>query len=193
MNRVKRSKEVTVKRGIKSSVQTVRTERQAKEEKRQKYVNKETKCVNCFSSENNTCQALVNAESSKPKVMKTIGIPRALKSLVKTCGIAESFDKYMALNLSYLPRSVTNSMKVCTIEFAGMKFKTGSIKSGQEYLEGVEKMLNGLIGKSSNLSKIVICEEKYGYTPDVFKASTREQHKSKTQNDVNHLHVFTNE
>ena len=36
-------------------------------------------------------------------------------------------------------------------------------------------MLNGLIGKSNNISKIAICEEKYGYTPDEYKAGTTEQ------------------
>ena len=185
--RARRSKGVTIKRVTKSSVQPIRTERQEKEEKRQKEVNKETKIVNRFSSENNMCQALMNADSTKPKVMKSLGIPRALKTLVQTCGKAESLDKYIALNLSFIPRCVTNSMKICTIELAGMKFKTGSVKTGQEYLEGVQKMLNGLIGKLNNISKIIVCEEKYGYTPDEFKAGTREQRKSKKENDVSHL------
>lgn len=185
--RARRSKGVTIKRVTKSSVQPVRTERQEKEEKRLKEVSKETKIVSCFSSENNTCQALVNADSTKPKVMKSLGIPRALKALVQICGKAESLDKYIALNLSFIPRSVINSMKICTIEFAGMKFKTGSVKTGREYLLSVQRMLNELIGKSNNISKIVICEEKCGYTPDVFKAGTREQRKTKKVNDVSHL------
>ena len=185
--RARRSKGVTIKRVTKSSVQPVRTERQEKEEKRLKEVSKETKIVSCFSSENNTCQALVNADSTKPKVMKSLGIPRALKALVQICGKAESLDKYIALNLCFIPRNVINSMKICTKEFAGMKFKTGSVKTGREYLLSVQRMLNGLIGKSNNISKIVICEEKYGYTPDVFKAGTREQRKTKKENDVSHL------
>ena len=67
------------------------------------------------------------------------------------------------------------------MDFAGMKFKVGSAKSGQEYLEVVAKMLNGLIGKSNKLSKIVICAEKYVFTPDEFKAGTREQRKRKKE------------
>ena len=122
--RARGSKGVTIKRVTKSSVQPIRTERQEKEEKRQKEVNKKQKIVNCFSSENNTCQALVIADSTKPKVVKSLGIPRALKTSVQTCGKAEYLDKYIALNLSFIPR---NSMKICTIEFAGMKFKTESV------------------------------------------------------------------
>ena len=187
VSRARRSKGVTLKRVIKSNVKTVRTERQTKEERRQKEVNKETKVVHCFSSENNACQALLNADSTKPKVMKSLGIPRALKTLVQSCGKAESLDNYIALNLPFVPKTVTNSMKICTIEFAGMKFKMGSARSGKDYLEGVEKMLNGLIGKSNKISNIVICEEKYGYTPDEFKAGTREQRKRKKETDVSHL------
>ena len=130
---------------------------------------------------------LLNADSTKPKVMKSLGIPRALKTLVQSCGKAESLDNYIALNLPFVPKTVTNSMKICTVEFAGMKFKMGSARSGKDYLECVEKMLNGLIGKSNKISKIVICEEKYGYTPDEFKAGTREQRKRKKETDVSHL------
>ena len=81
----------------------------------------------------------MNAGSTKPKVMKSLGIPQALKTLVLTCGKAECLDKYIALNLPFIPRNITNSMKIRTIEFAGMKFKTGSVKNGQEYLEGVKR------------------------------------------------------
>ena len=185
--RAKRSKGVTMKRVIKSTVKAVRTESQAKEDTRQKEVSKETKVVNCFSSENNACQALLNADSKKPKVMKSLGIPRALKSLVQTCGKGECLDKYIALNLPQLPKNVTSSVKLCTIEFAGTKFKMGNAKSGQEYLENIQKMLNTLINRSNNISNIVICEEKYSYTPDDFKAGTREQRKRKKENDVSHL------
>ena len=106
--------------------------------------------------------------------MKSLGIPRALKTLVQSCGKAGSLDNYIALNMPFVSKTVTNSMTICTIEFARMKFKIGSAKSGKDYPEGVEKILNGLIGKSNKISKIVVCEEKYGYTPDEFKTSTRE-------------------
>ena len=39
----------------------------------------------------------------------------------------------------------------------------------------------------TNLHTIVVCEEKYTFTPDEFKAGTRSQRKSKAGNSVDHL------
>ena len=71
--------------------------------------------------------------------MKSLGIPRALKTLVQSCGKAGSLDNYIALNMPFVSKTVTNSMKICTIEFACMNFKIGSAKTGKDYSEGVER------------------------------------------------------
>ena len=36
------------------------------------------------------------------------------------------------------------------------------------------------LANNSNVSKLIICEEKYSFTPDDFKAYTREQRKTKS-------------
>ena len=73
ISRAKRSKGVTLRRTLKSKVQPVKTEKEIKEEKRKKVVEKETKVIDSMSSENNACQALVKSDSSKRKVFKSLG------------------------------------------------------------------------------------------------------------------------
>ena len=192
--RAKRSKGVTIKRTVKSRVQAAQTERQMKETQRLKSVAKETKLIDCLSSENNACQSLLKPDSSKPKVMKAIGMQRALRYLITSCmeklaskTVEEcNIDAVINLNKNKIPREIISSMKLCTFEFAGMKFKTGNIKSGKEYIQMVERMLQGYLSKAPILNKVVVCEEKYSFTPDDLKAATREQRKSKTSN-VDHL------
>ena len=56
---------------------------------------------------------------------------------------------------------------IATVEFAGVKFKTKAT-TGEEYLDNVKKGVIGRLMKPSsfpNLNRIVICEEKYSYTP----------------------------
>ena len=190
VSRAKRSKGVTIKRTQKSKVISHKTERQVKEEKRQKTVEKERQIIDAFSSDNNACQALLKPDSSKPKVAKALGIQRALSRLITSCTSPTSLHQYIGLNLPCVPKHILNCMTLCTVEFAGLKFKVGSIKSGHDYMNLVEHVLNGFL-KHSNASTMVVCEEKYSFTPDDFKASTREQRKVKTKKDV--LHLKTNE
>ena len=192
--RAKRSKGITIKRTVKSKVQLAQTQRQMKETQRLKNVARETKLIDCLSSENNACQSLLKPDSSKPKVMKAIGMQRALRYLIMSCmeklanKTAEelNIDAVMNLNQNKIPKEIVSSMKMCTLEFAGMKFKTGNIKNGKEYIELIEAMIQGYLSKASSLSKMVICEEKYSFTPDDLKAATREQRKSKIST-VDHL------
>lgn len=209
ISRARKSKGVTIKRTVKSKVQTVPSERQEKELQRQKSVAKETKRIDHFSSENNNCQALVKPDSSKPKVMKSIGMQRALAHLVNACintttGIAKEFkfENLIALNLNRIPVEITTKMKLCMVEFAGVKFKTGNITSGKEYLRHCETVINSYLRHASCLHTLVICEEKYSHTPDEFKACTREQRNTKSTTSIDHLktkyeiigdHIFNKE
>ncbi len=56
------------------------TERETKEVKRQKIVNKEMKRAKGLSSDMNTCQALVKPDCSKHNVAKSQGMQSALVS-----------------------------------------------------------------------------------------------------------------
>ena len=86
VSRAKRSKGTTIKRTIKSKVLPMKSEREINEAKRLKAVSTEVKLIDCFSSSNNACQAMVKPDNSKPKVMKSVGIPRALKAVLAECG-----------------------------------------------------------------------------------------------------------
>jgi hypothetical protein len=131
--------------------------------------------------------------------MKSIGMQRALRTILtsslKRLQLPSSdlnMDDLMTFNLSRIPQSITSSMTVCTIEFAGMKFKAGHVKSGREYISHVQTYLNGLLQHAPLISKVVICEEKYSFTPDEMKASTREQRKT-TSNGISIDHLKTGE
>ena len=81
ITRAERSKGITIKRLAKSKNTTLKTEKQIKEEGRQKSLSKQIHLADCYSSENNTCQALVKPDSSKRKVMKSLNIQRAIRNL----------------------------------------------------------------------------------------------------------------
>ena len=184
VSRAKRSKGTTIKRTIKSKVVPMKSESEINEAKRLKAVSKEVKLIDCFSSSNNACQAIVKPDNSKPKVMKSVGIPRALKAVLAECG---DDGKSILQGQSQIPVAVSRAATVCAIEFAGVKFKLGSTASGKEYIKHVEIILKRLLQQMTNLHTIVVCEEKYTFTPDEFKAGTRSQRKSKAGNSVDHL------
>ena len=85
VSRAKRSKGTTIKRTVKSKLVAAKSESEVKEIKRQKVVSKELRLIDCYSSLNNNCQALVKPDSSKPKVMKSVGMRRALKTMITEC------------------------------------------------------------------------------------------------------------
>ncbi|WAR27998.1 LOW QUALITY PROTEIN: hypothetical protein MAR_013702, partial [Mya arenaria] len=91
------------------------------------------------------------------------------------------------LNKKAFPKDLTQSASVATIEFAGVKFKTSST-SGTQYLKYVE---NAVLMKTKisfpKIRNIVVCEEKYKFTPDVFKSATREQRQTKPDFSITHL------
>ena len=183
-SRARRSKGTTIKRTVNSKIVAMKTESEINEAKRLKAVSKEVRLIDCFSSSNNACQAIVKPDSSKPKVMKSIGIARALKAVWAGCG---DDGKSILQGKSQLPLAVSRSAAICAVEFAGVKFRLGSIASGKEYIQHVEIKLRRLLKQMVNLQTIVVCKEKYTFTPDEFKAGTRSQRKSKDGNSVEHL------
>ena len=97
-------------------------------------------------------------------------------------------DSLLQLNVSSMPQEISQKVKICTTEFAGIKFKTGNLKTGKEcvYFVG-STVIKGITRLAPKASTIIICEEKYGYTPDDFKAGTREQRQEKNDKSVTHL------
>ena len=196
VSRAKRSKGTTLRRTVKSKIVSFKTERQTKEEVRKRHVAKETKRIECLSSENNACQGLVKPDSSKPKVIKSLGMQRAIKDLLlkslntlnETQPNEIRLDSLIQLNVASIPKDVSTKIKVCITEFKGVKFKSGNVRTGKEYLHYVESVvIKGTTRLAPMVRTIVICEEKYGYTPDDFKAGTREQRQDKKDKSVDHL------
>ena len=185
LTKLKTGQSVTVRRAVIKATQgsAVIPEREVQEKKRLKIVSKKKKEVECLSSEMNLCQALVKPDCSKPKVAKASTIQRAISSHVSKIAGLES-DGLIKLNSKQVPPEIVSNVKSVTIEFAGVKFKSRA-GSGEEYLENVQ---NGVLRKTLNTfksaSKVVVCEEKYRFTPDDFKAATRSQRITKKRLNV---------
>ena len=190
LGRAKRSKGVTIKRTIKSRIHVAKTESQLKEEDRQKIVTKESKLIDLFSSSHNACQAIVKPDGSKPKVMKSSTMSKALRAVVNMCTTEanrETANKLILQNQTHIPPNISAECTVSILEFAGVKFKLGNIQSGKEYICHCERLIKALYKIFPRLDTAVICEEKYSFTPDDFKAITREQRKGKGTKTVDHL------
>lgn len=193
--RIKRSKGVTIRRTTKTKIPVKKTQREEKEEKRKTQVKKELRKVECLSSEMNTCQALVKPDCSKPKVQKATGISKALVNLLKMALSKKTEGNYedeeirqlINLNLKDVPHSIACQVKFVTVEFAGVKFRVYP-KTGSEYLLMVQNgVLKPILHQFPKLQRMVICEEKYQFTPDTFKAATRDQRKTRKKDSISHL------
>ncbi|KAH3802094.1 hypothetical protein DPMN_155763 [Dreissena polymorpha] len=106
---------------------------------------------------------------------------------MKESSSEHALEHFIHLGVTLIPKHVSQYMKICTVEFAGVKSKLGNVKSGKEYIQVVESMLRKYLKHAENVSKMVIFEETYSFTPDDLKASTRQQrHKTAQQRDVDH-------
>jgi len=198
-----KGKGITIKRATGAGViRLAKSERQQKEESRKKRVSVTVQRVECLSSEMNACQALVKPDCTKPKVNKALSMAEAIKNCLCSC-LSECPSKASAknkmlqeLNLvryrcnrnNPLPENIATTVKIVTIEFAGVRFKSKAI-TGLEYIKSVENdYIQGTINQMPCVQQIVIVEEKYGYTPDSFKAATRDQRVSaKARTAIHHL------
>ena len=195
MQRLKSSKGVTLRRSTLKS--KVLTDEEKKETKRIAHVKKQTKVVECLSSDMNTCQALVKPDCSKPGLQKSPGIKKALLKLLSLCFTAEDStpttenialrEGLMLLDFKQIPKTLQDSIKYATVEFAGVKFKTKAT-SGDDYLVHIEKGTIGRILKDfPALERIIVCEEKYSFTPDDFQAATRLKRQKTSSTSITHL------
>ena len=191
ISRAKRSKGITIKRLVKSKIAVLKTEKQLKEEGRKKSLAKQIHLADCFSSENNTCQALVKPDSSKRKVMKSVSIQRAMRNLLnsrlQTMSLDLRLEDIMRLNISFIPNQIQKTVKLAIVEFAGVKYKVGGVKTGREYVLFANSALHNIKKSLPGVTTIVVCEEKYSFTPDEFKASTRAQRQSAKGDSIAHL------
>lgn len=185
LNRAKRSTGITIRRSTQKAVKIPKSQRDEKEEKRKRIVKQQAKKTEGLSSEMNTCQALVKPECSKPTPQKGQGIQKALLSLITTPAGVD--NNLININLKTIPHYASQKIHGATVEFAGYKFKA-FVSSGQQYLKYVQ---NSVIKKSllmlPNVKRMVLCEEKYRYTPDDFKSQTRAQRNKSEKTNITHL------
>ena len=93
----------------------------------------------------------------------------------------------MVLGTQLIPQGVSDHTTAVTLEFAGVKFKTRAV-TGMEYLKYVENaVVKSTLQKLPKVKFMALCEEKYTFTPDNFKAATRAQRSSSTIEGIAHL------
>ena len=196
--RIKSSKGITIRRVTGKLRDDGKTRRQVEEKQRKQKVSSETHRIQCLSSKMNCCQALVKPDCSKPGVQKARTIRLAIMhllsgisdDLVASQDIASNLEqqtKPVMLGLKKVPPHIFNQVQVVTVEFAGVKFKAWAM-TGPEYVNHVGKKVIGYIRRvAPNAKRIVICEEKYLFTPDDLKAATRAKRTSTAEKNICHL------
>ena len=197
VKKVASTKATTIRRATIKTVSAPlnKSHEELKEDKRKKMVLKELKQIQLMSSNMNMCQALVYPDCTKPKLQKSKTIPSAVLEYVNWARKATNNEDLVhpivldtALSL-LMPPPACHKARVAIIEFAGIKYKIkATTPSGRAYIEAVQ---NDVLLKFSNffpsLQAMVICEEKYKFTPDILKSATREQRSLKHDSSIAHL------
>ena len=202
VRKASQSKGTTLKRmSGKNTLKTTKSVREIKEEKRKKLVAAALKKIDGLSSDMNACQALVKPDCSKPRIGKGTTMANAIKTVLCQClgDCPKSMTKKDALlkekNLilassskwQALPATIAKSIKVCSLEFAGVVFKSKAI-SGLDYIKLIEADLITILNHMEELNHLVVIEEKYLFTPDSFKQHTRNQRSAKqVHQTIHHL------
>jgi hypothetical protein len=175
VDKAKKSQGVTIRRTSGKVAQERKSYRDQREEKRQSIVTNTMKKVQRLASDMNTCQAMVKPDCSKPPVTKSNGMSTALSDLLCTA-LGEGSDKLAKdkkgeilakNNLVYLRQgkfkmgslsSELKKVRIVSIEFAGVKFKT-RVVSGLDYLKAVQHgVLENAIKTFPSAKHIIVCE-----------------------------------
>ena len=188
----------TLKRTCRGAGGLEKTKYDLSKETLTKKTKRNVEVAQCLSSDLNTCQAMVTPAGQKHTKQKSVSVPQALKGLLKKAKTLTDLphlkppeDVICSTQSNIFLSSIKENVQFAVIEFAGVKFK-GTKSSGQEYLDSiVQYILKPVIRHLTMLKEIVICEEKYGFTPDVFKDNTRQKRQSNSQSTVAHLRTST--
>ena len=192
VKRALKSKGTTLKRTCRGAGGQEKTVEELKQVQLEKKTKRNVEVAQCLSSDLNTCQALVTPSGQKRGKQKSIYVPQALQDLLKFA--KEQQDTNNLIPAGGLISTIDNNMftpslkaaKAIFIEFAGVKFK-GMKTSGQEYLDGiVNHLLKPLLYQLHQVKDVVVCEEKYSFTPDIFKQDTRARRQT-TKTSIAHL------
>ena len=91
-------------------------------------------------------------------------------------------------DIQSLPSDIREKNSIGTTEFAGMKFQ-GKYNSGDQYLSHVEKLVQKILKDLPNAHHLSISEEKYSFTPDLFKGPTHRQRATKKDSAISIHHL----
>ena len=190
LTRVKRSESTTINRS-KIKVKKDKTQAEKEETSRKQRVVRLSKIVDCMSSKMNLCQAVVKADCYKATVNKSTGVKKVLRLIIQRCSVAVQVfnlhkkqtetseetvipdakqianpEEFMLLNFTEVPSDIAERTHLCIIEFAGVKLKNFA-SCGQQHLNYISNgVIKKLLHQFPNLGHVVICEEKYLFTPD---------------------------
>ena len=184
-------KSTTVKRIASADVSKMRsTDKELREMKRKQIVKRQQMTIDCMNSEMNTCQALVKPDGSKPTIHKSKTVKTAISKLF-TQVTAATFEPETVIHASFqdIPISQRQPIKIIVVEFAGVKFKLKeTVKTGLQYLHHVEtSVIRKLLRDVASTQRMIICEEKYHFTPDDLKSATRAGRKKQETSSIGHL------
>ena len=186
VSRVKQAKGVTISRSRTKHESKGKTEIETTENKRKKKVDKMSKIFDCLSSSMNTCQAVFRSDGTKASTNKSLGVKKALNCLLNKCTTTEP-DRFILSNFKRTPDQIRATAKKVVVEFAGTKFKMMST-TGNQYIQYINKgIINFLLTSLPSTDHIIICEEKYKFTPDDLKANTRQKRQKKKAVTIAHL------
>ena len=106
-------------------------------------------------------------------------------NILNKCSTAGS--SLIVTNFKQVPENVRTSAKKVVVEFAGTKFHVKST-TGEQYIQYINKgVINHLASSLTRIDHIVICEEKFKFTPDDLKANTRQKRQKKETVSISHL------
>lgn len=183
MSRVKQAKGVAISRSRTKHESKGKTEIETTENKRKKKVHKLSKNFDCLSSSMNTCQAVFRSDGTKASTNKSLGVKKALNCLLIKCTTTEP-DRFILSNFKRTPNQIRATAKKVVVEFAGTKFKMMSTTGIQYINKGIIIIL---LTSLPSTDHIIICEEKYKFTPDDLKANARQKRQKKKAVTTAHL------
>ena len=213
VKKVKGTTSTTVRRSLCKPVE--KSAEAKKTEQRTRKLEQEKKKIEGLFSKQNTCQAIVNTSCQKYKVTKSLTVPKAiiacvglsvihrdtpisnLESSIQALRPGETRklenmchnEGLVCLNMKHLDPEVAQRISVISIENAGAHYKSGQdVKSGVDFIRHFQdRWITRTVTMAPNVRTICLSEEKYNFTPDLFKGATRSQRKTETSSSIAHL------
>ena len=194
VNKAVKSKGVTINRVTQAQLKPITSDFDKEEKKRLDLVKRQMKRTDCMSSKMNACQAIMKPDSSKSTTNKSAGIKKGLARVLLSCNndngpvTNDTWTEFEKGGLILLDQVKFPDVLRLISEFAEVKFKGKNISTRTAYVKFVVKcILTPILTNLPKVRHLIICEEKYSFTPDDFKAATRKSRAKTHQESLAHL------